>query len=87
LEPISSNMCRTSSLAPPCKGRKERGGGGGGEKGVALRTADGAHGVGAAVLLVVGVQDKEDVESARDHRIGEILRLDHLPQHIMKFSG
>jgi len=45
-------------LAPPCKGRKERGGGGGGEKGVALRTADGAHGVGAAVLLVVGVQDK-----------------------------
>jgi len=74
-------------LAPPCKGRKERGGGGGGEKGVALRTADGAHGVGAAVLLVVGVQDKEDVESARDHRIARYFGSTIFHSIFMKFSG
>ena len=61
------------------EGRRGRGGR---EVGIGLRTADGAHGVGAAVLLVVGVQDEEDVERARDDGIGGILRLDHLPEHV-----
>ena len=28
-----------------------------------------AHGAGAAILLVIGMQDEENVERARDHRI------------------
>ena len=51
-------------------------------KGVGLRAAHGAHGVGAAVLLVVGVQDKENVERARQHGIGLVFGLGHLPQHV-----
>src|SRR5208282_1427195 len=73
--------------APVQGSRKSGGGGGGGQVGVGLGTAHGAHGVGAAVLFVIGVQNKEDVEGAGNHRIGYILGLDHLPQHVHEVFG
>ncbi len=33
------------------------------------------------------MQNKEDVESPRQHRIRQILRLDHLPQHVHEVFG
>ena len=59
-------MRSTCSLAPPCSGpdkpqrRRRR------QIRIGLRTAHRAHGIGAAVLLVVGMQDEQNVESARD---------------------
>ena len=34
-----------------------------------VRAADAAHRAGAAVLLVIGVQDEEHVERALEHRV------------------
>ena len=49
-----------------------------------LGRADRAHGVGRAVLLVVGVQDEEDVERALDRRIGLVLQLGGLEEHVQE---
>ena len=49
---------------------------------VAERAAHRAHGAGAAVLLMVDVQDEEHLERAGQHRVGRILGLDHPPQHV-----
>ena len=49
---------------------------------IGLRAADAAHRVGGTVLLVVGVQNEKDVEGALQNRIGDILRLEHLPHHV-----
>src|SRR5205823_3537149 len=66
---------------------KSGGGGGGGEVGVGEGAPHGTHGVGAAVLLMVGVEDEEDVERAREHGIGDVLGLHHLPQHVHEIGG
>ena len=57
-------------------------GSGGRQVGIGLRAAGAAHGVGGAVLLVIGVQDEENVQRASQHRVGNILRFDHLPKHV-----
>src|SRR5436309_6842885 len=48
---------------------------------VGLRAPDRAHGIGRAVLLVVGVQDEEHVEGALEERVGPVLELGHLEHH------
>ena len=54
---------------------------------IGLRTAHRPHGVGAAVLLVVGMQDEQDRERPRQYRVGQILRLQHLPEHVHEVGG
>ena len=52
-----------------------------------VRAAHAAHGVGRAVLLVVGVQDEQDVQRALQHRIGPVLQLRRLEQHVQEIPG
>ena len=54
---------------------------------IGMRAADAAHRVRAAVLLVVGVQDEEDVERALEHRVRLVPRLGHLEQHVQEVAG
>src|SRR5439155_1625824 len=75
-------------VGSPVQRPGERGGRGGrAKKGVRLRTAGGAHHVRAAVLLVVGVQDKQDVQRPSQGRVRTVLRFHHLPQHVHKVLG
>ena len=52
-----------------------------------VRAADAAHRVGAAVLLVIGVQDEQHVERALEHRVDLILQLGHPEQHVQEVAG
>jgi len=52
------------------------------EEGIGQRAAHASHGIGAAVLFMVGVEDEEYVQSARQHGIGDVLGFHHLPQHV-----
>jgi hypothetical protein len=52
-----------------------------------VRAADRPHRRGAAVLLVVGVQDEQHVERARQHRVRLKLQLGHLEQHVQEVAG
>ena len=52
-----------------------------------VRAADRAHRARAAVLLVVGVQDEEDVERALEHRVHLVFQLRHLEQHVQEVAG
>ena len=54
---------------------------------VHLRAADRAHRAGAAVLLVIGVQDEEHVERALQHRVHLVLQLGHPEQHVQEVAG
>ena len=61
---------------------------------VDMRAADAAHRVGAAVLLVIGVEDEQHVERALEHRADLILQLGHrnsmfrkLPVKLRSLSG
>ena len=75
-------------MAPPCKRAGKRGGRRRRRhKRVRQRAAHCPHGIGAAVLFVVGVQDEKDVESARQGGIRLVLGLDHLPQHVHEILG
>ena len=63
----------------------ERGGRAGQRRvGIDLRAADVPHRARAAVLLVIGVQDEQHVERARQHRVGVVLHLGHLEQHVQR---
>ena len=53
---------------------------------VGLRAADAAHRARAAILLVVGVQDEQDVERALEHRARLVLELRHLEQHVQEVA-
>jgi hypothetical protein len=55
--------------------------------GVDVGAADVPHRAGAAVLLVVGVQDEQDVQRARQHRIRMIFLCRHLEEHVEKVAG
>ena len=46
---------------------------------IGVGRADDAHGRGAAVLLVVGVEDEQQVEGLGQRRVGVVARLGHLP--------
>src|SRR5437867_5693339 len=59
---------------------------GGGER-VDLRASDASHGAGAAVLLVIGVENKKDVERVFEDRVDLVLQLCHLEQHVEQVSG
>ena len=61
--------------------------GGGGDERVGVRTAHRAHRAGAAILFVIGVQDEEHLERARQHRVGGVLGLGALPQHVHVVLG
>ena len=75
-------------MAPPCSGPESAAiAADGGDERVGVRTADGAHRAGAAVLFVIGVQDEEHLERARQHRVGGVLRLGALPQHVHVVLG
>ena len=52
-----------------------------------MRAADAAHGGRRAVLLVVGVQDEEDVESAFERGIRAVFQLGGAEQHVQKIAG
>ena len=54
--------------------------------GIHLRAADVPHRAGAAVLLVVGVQDEEHVERALENRVRLVARLGHLEQHVQEVA-
>ena len=54
---------------------------------IGARAAHGAHGAGAAILLVVGVQDEQHFQGARQHRVGHVLRLRPPPQHVHVVLG
>ena len=53
----------------------------GGRVGVDVRRTDDPHRGGRAVLLVVGVQDEQHVDGAREHGVGLKTRLGGLPHH------
>ena len=55
--------------------------------GVGVGRADRAHGRGAAVLLVVGVQDEQHVERPRQRGVGVVARLRDLPHHRQEVRG
>ena len=74
-------------MAPPCRA-VERGGRARQRRiGIDVRAADRPHGGRAAVLLVVGVQDEQHVERARQHRVRLVLQLGHLEQHVQEVAG
>ncbi len=52
-----------------------------------MRAADAAHRVGAAVLLVIGVEDEQHVERALEHRADLVLELRHPEQHVQEVAG
>ena len=52
-----------------------------------MRAADAAHRAGAAVLLVIGVQDEQHVERALEHRVDLVLQLRHPEQHVQEVAG
>ena len=52
-----------------------------------VRAADVAHRAGAAVLLVIGVQDEEHVERALEDRVRLVAQLGHLEQHVEEVAG
>ena len=54
---------------------------------VHTRAADVAHGVGAAVLLVVRVQDEEQVERLLERRVRLVVRLMHAEHHREQIPG
>ena len=54
--------------------------------GVGVRAADAAHDAGAAVLLVIRVQDEQDVERALEHRMRMVLELGQLEQHVQEVA-
>ena len=58
-----------------------------GEIRISFSAAYDAHGGGAAVLLVIGVQDEQNIEGAGDHGAGDILRLCHAPKHVHEVLG
>src|SRR5262249_35350793 len=58
-----------------------------GEIGVRLRAAHTTHRIGAAVLLVVGMQYKKHVQRASQHRVGHELGLRHFPEHVHEVFG
>ena len=66
------------------EGRNGRRGGG---VRVGLGAAHRAHGAGAAILLVIGVQDEQHLERARQHRVGGVLGLGAFPQHVHVVLG
>ena len=55
--------------------------------GVGVGAADGAHGVRAAVLLVVGVEDEEDVQRPLEYRVGFVDGLRHLVEHVEQVAA
>ena len=54
---------------------------------VDLGGADRAHRVRRAVLLVVGVKDKQDVEGVLKRRVRLVLELGGLPHHVEEVPG
>ena len=52
-----------------------------------MRAADASHRIGAAVLLVIGVQDEQNVERVFENSIGFVLHLGHLEHHVEKVAG
>ena len=50
--------------------------------GISLGATYDPHGSGAAILLVVRMQDEQNIQSARDHRADNILGLSHAPKHV-----
>ena len=55
--------------------------------GIDVRAADAAHRVRAAVLFVIGVEDEQHLERPLEHRIGLVLELRHLEQHVQEVAG
>src|SRR4029077_14531387 len=58
-----------------------------GEIGVGLGTANGAHGIGAAILLVIRVKNKKDVQCSFQHRMGFVLELRQFEKHVEKITS
>ena len=52
-----------------------------------MRAAHGAHHVGRAVLLVVGVQDEQYVERPLQYGVGLVFQLGGLPHHVQEIAG
>ena len=52
-----------------------------------MGTADTAHGIGAAILLVIRVQNKKDVQGSLKHRMRLVLKLRHFEEHVEKITG
>ncbi len=52
-----------------------------------MRTPHGPHRRRAAVLFVVGVEDEEHFERAREHGIRLVLHLGHLEHHVQEVAG
>ena len=55
--------------------------------GVGVRAADHAHRRGAAVLLVIRVQDEEHLERPLQRRADLVFELGHLEQHVQEVAG
>ena len=53
---------------------------------VGMRAAHRAHDVGAAVLLVIGVQDEENIERPREHGLAPYFGSTIFHSMFMKFS-
>ena len=55
-------------------------------KRIGLRAADAAHGVGAAILLVIGVEDEQHAQCALEHGIWLVLQFRRLEHHVQEIA-
>ena len=86
--PISVSIFSAASLAPPWAGPHRQAMPAAMQaNGLAPEEPDETHRVGRCVLLVVGVQDEDLVERAREHRIDLVLLARHRKAHPHEVRG
>ena len=55
--------------------------------GVNIRASDRTHRICTAVLFVIGMQDKQNVQSPFKHRVRFVRGLTHSEQHVQEIAG
>ena len=85
--PICSSICEHGLVGATVRRAPQRGDAGRDRRVGIGRAAGKAHGRGAAVLLMVGVQNEQQVERLCRHRIDLIVRCGDGKQHVQEISG
>ncbi len=82
LEHAQDGLVRSAVQRPVQRGRRA----GQRRVGIGMRAPDAAHHARAAVLLVVGVQDEQDVERPLQHGMHVVLELGQLEEHVQEVA-